>query len=177
MLISEAYRSLNSELHDGNPNYGGTIKQAFVDMTVSALSATGSKTLLDYGCGKGWLIPCLEGHIQSGWGYDPAIPEKSREPDPADLVTCFDVMEHIEPECLDQVLTHIRSLALKAALFVIDTEPALKTLSDGRNAHLIQEGADWWLPKLEALYSSLNAGAIPTKDGRPSGLIYCLAST
>ena len=33
-------------------------------------------------------------------------------------------------------------------LFVIATGPAKKILDDGRNAHLIQEGPDWWLPKL-----------------------------
>jgi hypothetical protein len=26
--------------------------------------------------------------------------------------------------------------------------PALKTLPDGRNAHLIQEPVEWWLPKI-----------------------------
>ncbi len=32
--------------------------------------------------------------------------------------------------------------------FSIHTGAAFKTLSDGRNAHLIQKPDSWWLPKL-----------------------------
>jgi hypothetical protein len=31
---------------------------------------------------------------------------------------------------------------------VIANRPARKTLPDGRNAHLIQQGREWWLPRL-----------------------------
>jgi hypothetical protein len=49
---------------------------------------------------------------------------------------------------LDQVLDHIRSKTLKRALFSVHLGPAGKTLSDGRNAHLIQEPPAWWLPQI-----------------------------
>jgi hypothetical protein len=64
------------------------------------------------------------------------------------MVACIDVLEHIEPECLDNVLDHIASLTEAVAFLSIHTGPALKKLPDGRNAHLIQEPAEWWLPKL-----------------------------
>ena len=47
-----------------------------------------------------------------------------RRLDPQDLVVAFDVMEHIEPHCLDDVLAHIQSKALKHAVFLIANVPA-----------------------------------------------------
>ena len=76
--------------------------------------------------------------------YDPAIPGKDAEPEPQDIVVCINVLEHAEPDCLADVLSHIQALSLGGVLFIIDTVPAQKTLADGRNAHLIVEDLDWW---------------------------------
>jgi S-adenosylmethionine:diacylglycerol 3-amino-3-carboxypropyl transferase len=72
-----------------------------------------------------------------------------KPPEPHDIVVCTDVLEHIEPDCLDDVLADIRRCTKKAALLVVATRPAMKTLSDGRNAHLIQEDFKWWEPHIE----------------------------
>jgi hypothetical protein len=64
------------------------------------------------------------------------------------MVACIDVLEHIEPELLDNVLDHLQSLTELVVMLTIDSGPAGKTLADGRNAHLIQEPMSWWLPKL-----------------------------
>jgi hypothetical protein len=102
-------------------------------------------TILDYGAGKRTLERALGFGIAN---YDPAIEEISAPPDPADLVVCTDVLEHIEPECLDAILDDLRRLTVRAVLLSVATRPAKKTLADGRNAHLIQEPTEWWLPKL-----------------------------
>jgi hypothetical protein len=80
--------------------------------------------------------------------YDPGVPRFSKDPVPAQMVACIDVLEHIEPEYLDTVLDHLRSLAEGVVFLSIDTGPAQKVLSDGRNAHLIQQPMSWWLPKI-----------------------------
>lgn len=80
--------------------------------------------------------------------YDPGVPRFAKEPLPAQMVACIDVLEHIEPEFLDSVLDHLSSLAEGVIFLSIDTGPALKTLSDGRNAHLIQQPMSWWMPKV-----------------------------
>ena len=67
---------------------------------------------------------------------------------PAELVACCDVLEHIEPECLDDVLDHLEELTEVVLFASIHTGPASKKLDDGRNAHLIQQPMEWWLPKL-----------------------------
>ena len=69
---------------------------------------------------------------------------------------CTDVLEHIEPDCVDMVIEDIFRLTKRAAFLVIANRPALRALPDGRNAHLIQEGPEWWLPKLWSVGFSLS---------------------
>ncbi len=145
MRISDQYRSLNVELHRSNPDYGRAA-HALAPWVVEFTQASGVRTVLDYGCGKGTLRPALlalDPDLMVA-EYDPAMPGKDQEPKPCDLVVCIDVLEHVEPECLTDVLVHIQSLGLGGALFIIDTVPAKKTLADGRNAHLIVEDLNWW---------------------------------
>jgi hypothetical protein len=80
-------------------------------------------------------------------GYDPAIPEWAAPAKPCGLVACIDVLEHIEPLLLDNVLDDLQRVTLGVGVFTVHTSAAVKVLPDGRNAHLIQEGASWWLPK------------------------------
>ncbi len=87
--------------------------------------------------------------------------EWSATPEPRELVACIDVLEHIEPECLDDVLDDLRRCVLKYGIFTIHTKPAQKILPDGRNAHLIQEQPDWWKEKLNKRFTiikELNIG-------------------
>ena len=70
--------------------------------------------------------------------FDPAFSEYG-EPKQADLVCCIYVLEHVEPEHLNAVLDDLKRIVIKVGLFTIHTGPAVKTLSDGRNAHLIQK--------------------------------------
>ena len=51
-------------------------------------------------------------------------------------------------DCLDAVLEELRDLVLELGFFTVHTGAAIKTLPDGRNAHLIQKPSSWWLPKL-----------------------------
>ena len=44
--------------------------------------------------------------------YDPAIPEWSAPPAPRRFVACIDVLEHIEPDLLDNVLDDLKRVVL-----------------------------------------------------------------
>lgn len=144
-LISDTYRNLNEQLHKVNPKYG-TSGQKYIKLVMDMSQSIGTQDILDYGCGKSTLANNLPFTIKQ---YDPAIFKYNTKPNPADIVVCTDVLEHIEPECLDDVLKNIFSLVKKAAFLVISTVPAQKILADGRNAHLIQENEEWWKPKIE----------------------------
>ena len=49
---------------------------------------------------------------------------------------CTDVLEHIEPDCLQAVLGHLRQVSREYTFVNISTRAAVKSLHDGRNAHL-----------------------------------------
>lgn len=146
-LISEPYRALNVELHSRVPSYGtGGGKWArYVNRLADEIGAT---SVLDYGCGKGILGRLLRNlDVRE---YDPAIEGKDNLPEPADIVVCTDVLEHVEKECLDDVLSHIRSLARKAALIDVCCERGSRVLADGRPAHITVHSPDWWEAKVGA---------------------------
>jgi len=148
-VISAEYRSLNEQLHKSNLAYGvGGGKHAPTVLKLAASIKTHS--ILDYGCGKGYLSKEIPFPI---WEYDPAVPGKSASPRPADLVVCTDVLEHIEPEKLPVVLDDIRRCTKQVAYLTIHTGPARKTLPDGRNTHLIQQGKDWWAGELSKYFT------------------------
>jgi hypothetical protein len=141
--ISPEYQAQQRELHEREPAYG-TTSQLYIDQVMQLIGENNVASVLDYGCGKGALKHFLGNMVRE---YDPGIPGKDGEPEPADMVVCGDVLEHIEPDKLDSVLEHIRCLG-KCHLFVVHTTPAQKVLSDGRNAHLIVQPESWWRKKL-----------------------------
>jgi 2-polyprenyl-3-methyl-5-hydroxy-6-metoxy-1,4-benzoquinol methylase len=147
-LISDEYRKLNAQLHADNLGYGvgGGRHAKFVLQLTNDLK---TQSVLDYGCGKGYLAKALPFPI---WEYDPAIEGKDQPPRPADIVLCTDVLEHIEPERLDFVLDDLQRCTKKVGYFVISTRLATKTLADGRNTHLIVQNKDWWYKKISRYF-------------------------
>ena len=146
MLISESYRAQLSQKHAESEVFGAGAASNHLGMICEVADSIAARTILDYGAGKQSLAKAMKD--RTVFSYDPAIPEIADEPDPADLVVCTDVLEHIEPDFLDDVLEDIRRCSLKAALMTVCTVPAAKHLPDGRNAHLIVESPKWWLRKL-----------------------------
>lgn len=161
-LISEQYRSEQERLH-AKGNYG-TASLQFGEFVSDLVNQTKAQTLLDYGCGKMMnLAKVLKiDHDLAYIGYDPAIPELAKNAEPADLVTCIDVLEHIEPEYLDNVLDDLKRCIRGHGFLTIHTGPAVKLLSDGRNAHLIQKPAAWWLPKILSRWELVLFERIPS---------------
>src|SRR5262245_5174458 len=107
MLISPEYLALQKELHAAG-NYGTGVQTKDANEWVRKVAPIGS-SVLDYGCGQGTLKAAL-GADYDVREYDPAVEGKTANPDRADYVTCIDVLEHIEPECLDLVINHLKVL-------------------------------------------------------------------
>jgi|TARA_R110000744_G_scaffold57087_4_gene120168 hypothetical protein len=152
MLITEEYRELNKQLHKDNKSFGIT-SAIYSDSILDMCNAINEEDVLDYGCGKAELARLLPFKIQS---YDPCIEKYSNRPRPANVLVCIDVLEHIEPECLDDVLEDIRSFTKKSIFLTVATAEALKKLPDGRNAHLIVQDYTKWLPKLWEHFKLVN---------------------
>ena len=139
MLISPAYQAVNRDEHERRDEWGRGAKN-YVQFVRELVQATGSEDILDYGCGKGTLCEELGFPIHE---YDPGIPAKSARPEPADIVVCASVLEHVEPDCVDDVLADLRRCTRKVGLFVIPHNAA----SDG-DLHLSQHPKEWWDAKL-----------------------------
>ena len=141
---SEDYKKLQEQFHQSCPEYG-TSGTKYVDHVLGMAAQLKTQDILDWGCGKATLQKGILFPIQN---YDPFMPEYVKRPRPANLVVCTDVLEHIEPASLREVLIDLQSLTLQALFLQVATRPAKKILPDGRNAHLIQQPAAWWLPQL-----------------------------
>ena len=145
--ITTYYAEQNRRLHESNPAYG-TSGQKWAEKVYELACTLRTRDVLDYGCGK----ETLKQRIPFVRGYDPAIEGLDAPPEPAELVICTDVLEHIEPECLGALLDELQRVTLRTLFMTVATGPAKKFLPDGRNAHLIQEGQAWWLPKIMARF-------------------------
>jgi len=162
LLISDDYRHLQQELHK-NPNYG-VASVAYAPLVAQLLDAVQATELLDYGAGKGRLGVALREHtakLLTIHHYDPAIPGWSGVAQPCRFVACIDVLEHIEPDLIDNVLDDLKRVTTGFGIFTVHTGPATKTLLDGRNAHLIQKPLSWWLPKFIQRFELLQFSRLP----------------
>lgn len=154
-MISAAYRQEQEKLHE-NPDYG-VASVSYAPIVTTVINNLGINEMLDFGAGKGRLAKTIRpDHEVEVHHYDPAIPEWSDEPDSAQFVACIDVLEHIEPEYLEDVLDELERVTEFYGFFTVHTGPAVKVLSDGRNAHLIQKPSSWWLPKFQERFELLN---------------------
>lgn len=155
VTISEDYRVEQQRLHK-NERYG-VASIGYAPLVRSLLKIGRCASLSDYGAGKCNLRLAL-GAGADGidyYPYDPAFCEYG-PPREADLVVCIDVLEHIEPDMLEACLDDLASIVRRFVLVTVHTGPAKKVLSDGRNAHLIQEPPSWWLPRLTQRFDLLH---------------------
>jgi len=109
-------------------------------------------SFLDFGAGKGNVSKQfkqdyvdIELHT-----FDP-VTFPNPLPATVDMIYSSDVLEHIEPNLIDETLADLCTRATKYQYHLIACHPAKKSLSDGRNAHLIIENPQWWKHKLQLL--------------------------
>jgi hypothetical protein len=157
-LISDRYKAMNKRLHADHSDYGivgGSKATAIVKMA----RERGFKTILDYGCGKGTFKAAVKKIAPdlTVLEFDPAVKGKDSLPTKQpDLIVALDVMEHIEPEYLDAVLSTMHGLKPRLVVLLISVQPAEKTLPDGRNAHLIVQPPEWWHEKLSKYFRTVD---------------------
>lgn len=125
------------------------------------IKATGARTLLDYGCGKGrqyWphrIRDEQEGveypDIKSFWGisdvrcYDPGYAPFTELPTGTyDGVICTDVLEHCPEEDVQWIVGELFQYAEKFLYANVACFPARKRLPSGGNAHCTVKPVRWW---------------------------------
>ena len=157
-LLSEDYRKLQKKLHDSG-DYGLTAHR--YGWSVSNVAKRFKiKSILDYGCGVNLdLLKTLDTKAIYR-PYDPCVPDYSESPEPAEMVVCIDVLEHIEPECLESVLNHLRALTERILFVTVCMTSSSQYMQDGRNVHLIQKPREWWIPKFADRFAFMKFATI-----------------
>lgn len=151
-MISDQYKQSLESLQSKNSFKGLLVKYDPVKEFVIKYSPS---SILDYGCAKGNLVNQLRLDFPTTLveGYDPGVFEFNKiKRSSYECLISNDVIEHFEPEFLDQTLTKMSNLYSVSAWLIIACYPAKKKLPDGRNAHLTVESPDWWLKKIKKTF-------------------------
>ncbi len=157
-VISEGYKEQLQDMHaNRGKKWGTTGARNFGDYVCRFLEHRRAyiHTVLDFGAGQQSLGKYVQENavdVNVKWtNYDPGQPLISTPPEGKfDLIVSSDVLEHVEPEEIDNVIAWLDAHATKAQFHHIACDPCGLILPDGRNAHLITEKVDWWLEKFEA---------------------------
>lgn len=145
-MISDQYQRVLRTIHESTP-FGKRAK--FPKHLEQFIQDVKPQSMIDFGCGKGRLVEKIKEVYPSidVRGYDPGNIEFSSPIEkPVDLLMSTDVLEHIEPVYLEETLKFL-STKSRYVYHLIACCPAKLILPDGRNAHLIIEGQDWWRQK------------------------------
>lgn len=155
-LVSSEYKIVLVDTHRITDNtWGGGHSVDKLPKYESLLKRLEVKTILDYGCANGKFKVYMNKHkpYYTINEYDPGVRGKDQLPEPADFIVCCDVMEHVEPELLDNVMKHLQSLIIKGGFFNISTKDAITILSDGTNAHKLVHSGEWWVDKFKEYFT------------------------
>jgi len=149
MLITEEYQKQLYDYHHENVLWGNGPRKRIADV-FSFIKEFNIRECLDYGCGKAKLSSILPLKVIN---YDPCVPGFSDDPRVCEYTFCIDVMEHIEEECVDDVIKHIKKKTREKAFVCISTSPAKDILPDGRNAHITLKDFIWWYNKYKQYFN------------------------
>ena len=179
-VISNEQRELNKKLHADNETFGNRSDAAGLGgnlpVALKRMHDLGiCNNVLDYGTGKGKLVYRLRTELPNTIsinGYDPAVEEWEAKPNkPADILTCLDVLEHIEMTSIDAVLKDINELTRNFCYLVIDLQPAVKKLADGRNAHILLAPPEWWVGRIAQVFNCQASFPVMHIRGLPQKLV------
>lgn len=126
------------------------VRGAFVDLVL----ARQPQTVLDVGCGEGWLVSALRQRGVAAWGVDPGadLCAVTRAPGCSvraradalpcgdgshDLVACLDVLQHIPEPRLQRTLREMGRVG-RCLLLAVDTE------DPRREGHRTIHPLAWW---------------------------------
>jgi len=142
-------------VHENSTTMSGRTTVKNKDKIKEVIDRVNPVNVLDFGCGKGWQY--TRQNVHEYWGipkptlYDPYVAKYNKmasyRNNYFDMVLCVDVMEHILPNEVDNVLHSVFFLG-NFVYFHIDTKPAIKSFSCGTNFHTSLHSEDWWIDKL-----------------------------
>lgn len=163
MNLKRNYEKLYQTYHRESPkHFSGKINAHQTREITELVNWAKPKRLIDYGSGKGYQY--LEKRVHEAWGgllpycYDVGVIQLGKRPTGVfNGLICTDVMEHIDPDDVDEILNDAFSFldvdGPAFAYFHISTRPAGKTFDDGENVHLCVRPGQWWDRKLDRFHT------------------------
>jgi len=152
MDLGKEYRRMAED--DGY--FRGLSMLAYADQIGELIKATGSTTILDWGCGAGDQYRKPH-EVHKRWGvekptlFDPHFKKISGKPRKAHHgVICTDVLEHVKEGKVDELIANLFKYAERFVFATVCCRPAKKTFANGRNLHITLHPYEWWFAKFEA---------------------------
>lgn len=147
------------ELDGHMAEYGHTNHAEPYQDTIGMVAAANEWAILDVGCGHNEFCKYLrEKYGMTAIGVDVAAQGADFKRDLVgldrlqvageyDLVTAFDVLEHLPPSSVDAALKSLKAMGPRFAL-TISTSPSIQTWKD-ENLHATVQPVEWWHAKLQ----------------------------
>ena len=139
----------------GCPGYGG---RNHGYNTYSLIEKVRPKTLLDVGCGKGYYVEWCKRHnidavgvdFASGYGVRADVCKLPFDTNSFEIVTAFDLLEHIPIEKLDTAISELKRVAQDLVIVSIGYGSSrIKTPDTSCELHCIKDKDEqWWFDKL-----------------------------
>jgi hypothetical protein len=154
MTITTEYQDELQKRHAASTTWGASTKKyGASDFLSQIISRKYVHSVLDWGAGKQEMRRFLQEHAPhiEYTAYDPGMPDISEPPKKGtkfDMVISCDVMEHIEPDKLDDTLRQMWGYAKYVLYNNIACSPSRTVFTsgpyEGQDLHLIQEPTEWW---------------------------------
>lgn len=151
-MIRDEYKEQLKQTRAGWEGWGSSAARNCDGLVRYLNKHTAVVEVLDFGCGTGALGKHLRSLQEAGvlrkgvviHEYDPSVAGKDKIPERSfDLIVSLDVMEHIEPQSLQETLEWIREHSDRQ-YHHIDCNETKDRLPDGRDVHLIVREPEWW---------------------------------
>lgn len=156
------------QIHNSNAKYGAGSRHFY--FVFSLLVYLKSRTVIDFGCGKGVLADQIQQipHLVCK-KYDPAIAGIDEIPEEHfDCLVNTDVLEHIPETELDQTIRHFPRLS-DTAIVIPHLRKAAQRLPNGENAHCTLKTPNEWAEVLSSHYSHVTL--LPHESDRHAMLL------
>ena len=157
---------------NGSRSYG---KRNHGQFAYSIVKEYAPKSLLDVGCGKGQFVEWAKNEginaigldFASGYGIQADLLDMPFSDNSFDIVTAFDVLEHLLPETLEQGLSEMFRVARQWWVISIGYGQSKIKIPDGNmKLHPIAtKDKNWWIPRLSKYAEIEKKGA--TREGSP----------
>ena len=153
-------------LYQHTPEYGSANHGK---MAYDIISSLEPESLLDVGCGNGEFCKWIHDNVcENVYGVDFSSSPSLKGPTwirsfahnipvedkSIDIITTFDMMEHLLEENIEETLKEFKRIVVKNCVFNISYYPASFDGIFGETLHPTIKPQDWWLDKIKKVFKT-----------------------